>query len=138
MQVRRYARRVSTSVAEFLRIEAGRAGSLVALARLFGISRQRLDDAMRGGFRIGFKPCLRFAVATDRDPVDVLQALGHGDLASLLRQCYGPKTQQLRPTQVDVLRLWERLPSEDRPAVRTILTRLASEPPRKATKPRKA
>lgn len=122
--------------AAILRRVASREATLTALATKLDLSRQWLDQAMRGDVALGAETCLIVALEYDEDALSVMRAAGKGELAELLERA-GFGAGEVSATNRDLLRDLDSLPDAQQRPIRDLIRSLStrsSSPARKARK----
>jgi hypothetical protein len=122
--------------AAILRRVASRETTLTDLATKLDLSRQWLDQAMRGDVALGAETCFVIALEYDEDALSLLRAAGKGELADLLERA-GFGVGEVSATDRDLLRALGSLPEEQRRPIRELIRSLSTRGSSPARKPRK-
>jgi hypothetical protein len=111
--------------AAILRRVASREATVTELATKLDVSRQWLDQAMRGDVALGAETCLVVALEYDEDALSLMRAAGKGGLADLLERA-GFGAGEVSATDRDLLRALSSLPDAQRRPIRELIRSLST------------
>jgi len=104
---------------------ASREVTLTELATNLDLSRQWLDQAMRGDVALGAETCLVVALEYDENALSLMRAAGKGELADLLERA-GFGAGEVSAIDRDLLRALSSLPEEQRRPIRELIRSLST------------